>query len=81
MYLKPLYYLEDFQFYSPNWFSKGGKRSRWSGSKDLVLVKKDMLHYVKDVRGMERRLSYHHMVLRKVRIVGAWIKRRGGWWC
>ena len=46
---------------------------------DLVRVKKDMLHYVHDmraVRGMERGLSDHHVVLCKVKLVGAWIKRR-----
>ena len=40
---------------------------------DLVLLKKDMLIYVQDVRvvrGMGRRLSYHHFVLYKVRLVG-----------
>ena len=45
----------------------------------LVLVKKDMLQYVQDVRvvrGMEQGLSDHHVVLCKVRLVGAWIKRR-----
>ena len=43
---------------------------------DLVLVKRDMLHYVQDVRamrGIERGLSHHHVVLRKVRLVGTWI--------
>ena len=40
---------------------------------DLLLVKRDSLHYV---RGMGRGLSYHHVVLHKVRLVGAWIKRR-----
>ena len=47
---------------------------------DLGLVKKDMLRYVQDaspVRGMGRGLSDHHVVLCKVRLVGAWIKRRG----
>ena len=37
---------------------------------DLVLVKRDMLQYVQDVRavrGMGRDLSDHHVVLRKVR--------------
>ena len=37
---------------------------------DLVLVKKDMLHYVEDVRAvreMGRGLSGHHVVLCKVR--------------
>ena len=46
---------------------------------DMVLVKKDMLRYVHDmrvVRGMERGLSDHHVVLCKVRLVGAWIRRR-----
>ena len=41
---------------------------------DLVLAKKDMLRYVQDVRaerGMGRGLSDHHVVLCKVRLVGA----------
>ena len=40
---------------------------------DLVLLKKDMLIYVQDVRvvrGMGGRLSYHPFVLCKVRLVG-----------
>ena len=48
---------------------------------DLVLVKKDKLYYVQDlrvVRGMGCGLSDHYVVLCKVRLVGAWIKRRGG---
>ena len=48
---------------------------------DLVLVKKDMLRYVQDVRavrGMGQGPLDHHVVLCKVRLVGAWIKRRGG---
>ena len=48
---------------------------------DLVLVKKDMLCYVqymRAVRGMRRGLSDHHVVLCKVMLVGAWIKRREG---
>ena len=46
---------------------------------DLVLVKRDMLRYVHDmreVRGMGRGLSDHYVVLCKVRLVEAWIKRR-----
>ena len=46
---------------------------------DLVLVNRDMLRYVKDVRmvrGMGRGLSNSHDILCKVRLVGAWIKRR-----
>ena len=46
---------------------------------DMVLVKRDMLRYVQDVRevgGMGRDLSDHYVVLYKVRLVGAWIKRR-----
>ena len=46
---------------------------------DLLLVKRDMLRCVQDVRavrGMGRGLSDHHVVLCKVRLVGAWIKRR-----
>ena len=46
---------------------------------DLVLVKKDMLRFVKDVRAvrrMGRGISDHHVVLCKVRMVGTWIERR-----
>ena len=46
---------------------------------DLVMMKKDMLLYVQDVRavrGMGRGLSDHHAVLCKVRLEGTWIKRR-----
>ena len=45
----------------------------------LVLVKKDMLHYVEDMRAvrvMGRDLSDHHVVLCKVRLVGTCINRR-----
>ena len=41
---------------------------------DLVLVKRDLLHYVKDVRTVRRKgqgLSDHHVVLCKVRLIGA----------
>ena len=44
---------------------------------DLVLVKKDMLRYVRVVRGMGRGLSDRHFVLCKVRLVRVWIKGRG----
>ena len=46
---------------------------------DLLLMKKDMLRYVQDmrtVRGMGRGLSNHLAVLCKVSLVGSWIKRR-----
>ena len=46
---------------------------------DLVPVKRDMLRYeqdVRSVRGMGPGLSDHYVVLCKVRLVGAWIKRR-----
>ena len=46
---------------------------------DLMLVKKDMLHFVQDVRavrGMGQGISDHHVVLCKVRLVGTWIKWR-----
>ena len=39
---------------------------------DLVLVKKDMLHYA--VRGMGRGLSDPHALLNKVKLMGVWIK-------
>ena len=44
------------------------------GMIDLVLVKREMLRYEEDVRvvrRMGRDLSYHHVVLCKVRLVGA----------
>ena len=46
---------------------------------DLVLVKRDILLYVQDVRAMRelgRGLSDHYVVLCKVRLIGAWIRRR-----
>ena len=46
---------------------------------DLVLLKEDMLCYmqsVRAVRGMRRGLSDHHVLLCKVRLVGAFIKGR-----
>ena len=45
----------------------------------LVLVTKDMLRYVqhvKAIRGIERGLLDHHVVLCKVRLVATLIKRR-----
>ena len=48
---------------------------------DLVLVKRGMLRYVQDVRGvreMGRVLSEYYVVLCKVRLGGVWIKRREG---
>ena len=45
---------------------------------DMVLVKDDMLRYVQNMMvmiRMGRDLSDHHVVLCKVRLVGAWIKR------
>ena len=46
---------------------------------DLVLVKKNTLRYVQDVRavrGMGRGLTDHSVVLCKDRLVDTWIKRR-----
>ena len=46
---------------------------------DLVLMKKDMMCYVQDMRamiGIGRCISNHHAGLCKVRLVRAWIKRR-----
>ena len=46
---------------------------------DLVLVNRDMLLYGQDVRavrGMGRSLSNHYVLLGKVRLVTAWIKRK-----
>ena len=45
----------------------------------LVLVKKDTLCFVQDVRalrGMGQALSDHHVLLCKVWLLGAWIKSR-----
>ena len=50
---------------------------------DLVLVKRDMVRYVQDMRtvsGIGRGLSDHHVVQCKVRLVGAWIRRREVVW-
>ena len=44
----------------------------------MVLVKKDMLRYVRDLRAVSRIgrcLSDHHVILCEVRLVDAWIKR------
>ena len=49
---------------------------------DLVLVKKDKLRYVqyvRAVRGMGQDLSEHHVVLCKVRLVGAWLRGEKYW--
>ena len=46
---------------------------------DLVLVKRDMLLYVQDVRAVKRMgrgLSDHHVVLCKDKLVGTWSKKR-----
>ena len=46
---------------------------------DPVLVKRDMLRYVQHVTVVRRMgcdLSDHYVVLCKIRLVGAWIKRR-----
>ena len=46
---------------------------------NLVLVKKDMLHFVQDVRaarGMGQGISDRHIVLCKVRLVRTWDKKR-----
>ena len=50
---------------------------------DLMLVNRHMLCYVQDVRvvrGIGCGLSDHHVVLCKVRLVGAWLKNTGGNW-
>jgi hypothetical protein len=46
---------------------------------DLVLVKKDMLKYVMDVksvRGLRMGISDHYIVLCKIKFVGAWMGRK-----
>ena len=45
----------------------------------LVLVKRDILQYVHNVRVVRRMgqgLSEYYVVLCKVRLVGAWMKKR-----
>ena len=59
--------------------ARGQDRVELKSMIDLVLVKRDMLSYVQDVRalrGMGRSLSDHHVVLCKIRLVESWIKRR-----
>ena len=43
---------------------------------DLELVKKDMLSFVQDMRGLGRGISDYRVVLCKFRLVGTLIKRR-----
>ena len=46
---------------------------------DIVLVKRDMMRHVQDVRAvreMRHGLPDHYVVLYNVKLVGAWIKRR-----
>ena len=56
--------------------TRGQDRVEIKSMIDLVLVKRDMMRNVKDVRGMGQGLPDHHVVQCKVRLVGAWIKRR-----
>ena len=59
--------------------ARGQGRVEVKSTKYLVMVKKDMLHYVQDVkamRGMVQSHSDHHVVLLEVGLVGSWIKRR-----
>ena len=59
--------------------ARGQDGEKVNSTIDLVMVKKDMLRYVQDVkavRGMGRGISDHHVVMCKVRLVGTWIKRR-----
>ena len=47
---------------------------------DVVLVKKEMLKYVMDVksvRGMGMGISDHYIVLCKIKFVGAWMEKKG----
>ena len=52
------------------------KSTRMASSQDGVEVKSMIDLVKKDVRGMGRGISDHHVVLCKVRLVGTWIKRR-----
>ena len=57
--------------------ARGQKRVEIKSMIDLMLVKRDMLRYLKDVRAVRRMgcFSDHHVVLCKVRLVRAWVKR------
>ena len=59
--------------------AKGQSGMKTKGIIDLVLEKREMLRYVqyvKAVRGMERDLSDHYVILCKFRLGGTWNKRR-----
>ena len=45
---------------------------------DLVLVKKDMLDFVQDVRAVRGMVHITMLLLCKVRLVGTWIKMEQG---
>ena len=63
-----------FKHRSIHRYTRGQDRVKIKSMIDLVLVKRDMLRYVQDVRvvrGMERDLSDRYFVLCKIRLVGA----------
>ena len=76
-----------FEHKSLNKYTRGTRSQdevEINGMIDLVLVKKDMLHYVQEVRAVRiigLFFSDIHLVLCKARLVGAWIKGREvyGW--
>ena len=72
-------YLENESLQKYTSVAKGQDEVKVMNIIDLVLVKKDILRYVQDVRavrGMVRSLSNDHVVLCKVMLMGAWIMRR-----
>ena len=72
-------YMEHKSFHKYTRVARGQDGVEVKSMLDLVLVKKDILLYVQDVRevkGMAHGLSYHNVVLCKFRLVGAWIKKR-----
>ena len=72
-------YFEHSSLHKYTRVTRGQDRVEVKSMIDLVLVKRDILNYMQDVRafrGMGKGLSDHHVVLCKVRLVGAWIKRQ-----
>ena len=54
----------------------GGSRRCRDEEDDIFSGGRDMLGHMQGVRGMGRGLSDHYVILCKVRLVSAWVKRR-----
>ena len=67
-------YFKQSSLHKYTWVAKSQYGVDVKSMRDLVLGKRDMLRYVQNVRavrGMRRGLSDHHVVLCKVRLIGA----------